>query len=246
MMTKQQGQRQRAVIAEILRVTQKTKTEFAGDIGVAAGVVRQWTMAKPREVPPEYRQRIAAFYGAAWDDSSKVSVAGDNKRRRFTRKSFENWRTLLTFRHRHRLGFPRIRRTNGKPWLDPKGQPFNKYGIEGFLTGRSVDVLCRTLAAAEGRGVESNSRRFFAVVESFLRWSQGIIEDFKLSDSKEIQDVYRVTKGSGVIESTGRLKYISMFSSVTKKPSGLHWRWKTNKNGGNVVIENGKRAFEYV
>jgi hypothetical protein len=218
-MTKKQRQ-SRAAVMEILRVTRITQKQFAEDIGEDARVVRQWTMgAKPRLVPPEYRERIAAFYGAVWNDKGNVYQAGSGEPRRFTRKSFEGRRTLLVFMHRNRCGFPRMRRTNGKPWTKPNGEPYHKNGIEDFLFSRSLDVLCRTLRAAEGRGGGNNSRRLFAVIASFLRWSQGIIEDFKLADSKEIQDVHRVLKRSGIIERTNQRKYIPMMKSVTTEIS---------------------------
>jgi hypothetical protein len=202
----------RAAIRQMLRVILKTQKQLAEDIGAQAAEVRQWTTV--RQVPEEHRKRIAAFYGAVWDDSGNVWQAGEQKRRKFTRKSFKSWRERLVELHKNSLGFP-----ISLPLLKPNGETHDKYNIEKFLIGKSVDVLCRTMSAAEDRRGENNSPRLFAVVESFLYWSQGIVEDFKLADSKHLQDVHHVTKRSGIIERTSQKKYLPMLKSVTQENS---------------------------
>jgi hypothetical protein len=232
---KQEPRKLRAAILEILRVTQKTKKQFSESIGAQPAEVRQWTMKPPRTVPVKYQKRIMAAYGAACDDSGKVWRVGSGKRLKFTWKSFTHWRTRLIFMHRNRRGFPRIRRYNGEILrYKESGLPISTRNIEGFLISDSVDVLCRTLEAARDKGGENNYRRLFAVVEDFLNWSQGIIKDFKLEESKHIQDVHSVIKKSGIIEPTGRAKYIAMSQSVVYQTPA-----KPPNYAANSIIEKG-------
>lgn len=223
-----------AAILEILAVTNRTPREFADDIGASASEVRQWLTV--REVPTEYRKRIMAFYGAEWDDAG-LCQAGTGKRRQFTRKAFEDWRGRLVDLHKGRLGFPLPFLDKGKPVLKPNGERHDRYNIESFLIARTVDALGRTLMAAEDRRGKNNFRRLFAVCESLLHWQQGIVKDFKLSDSKQIQDAYLKTDYK-TRETTAFRKYTSLLTSVTDKPADRHWRFKRDKTGGKFEIVN--------
>ena len=185
-------------------MTKRTQLEFADDIGATPGEVRQWTSV--RAVPAEYRRRIMAATGAEWDESGKVWQAGSGKRRQFTRKSFLDWRERLISIHQKRFGFQ-------QPFLKPNGERYDRYNIEVFLNGRVKSIISRTMAAAEDRGGKNNYRQLFAVLESLIHWSQRIVKDFKLSDSKHIQDVHRISK-SGVLESTHQEKYIRLMQSI--------------------------------
>lgn len=201
---KRKQPKSRTAILEILRVTGKTQKQFAEDIGAEAGEVRQWTTV--RTVPAEYRRRIMAATGAEWDESGKVWQAGGGKRRQFTLKSFVDWRERLISLHHKRLGFQ-------QPFLKPNGERYDRYNIEVFLNGRVKSIIGRTMAAVEDRGGMNNYRRLFAVLESLIHWSQRIVKDFKLSDSKHIQDVHRISK-SGILESTHQEKYIRLMQSI--------------------------------
>lgn len=234
---------------KILAVTKKKPTQFAEDIGEKASVVRQWTMGKePREVPPEYQKRIMAFYGAEWDDAG-VRQAGSDRRRPFTRKSFEDWRERLISLHQKRLGFPLPFLDKGKPVLKKNGERYDQYNVESFLIALAFDALGRTLMAAEDRRGKNNFRRLFAVIESFLHWQQGIVEDFndfKPSGYKQIQDAYLQTEvKNGIPETTEWEKYIRLLKSVADKPLDRYWRFKRDKNGGKFEIVKADLALNY-
>jgi len=245
---KRKQPKSRAAVLKILAVTNKTATQFAEDIGAEAGEVRQWTTV--RDVPVEYRKRIKAFFGVEWD-ASGLRQAGGGRRRPFTWKSFEDWRKRLVSMHQNRLGFPTLPANflAVKPLpVKPNGERYDQYNIESFLIARALDAVGRTLNAAEDRGGTNNPRRLFAVIESLFHWQQRIVEDFKLSNSKKIQDAYvqNPLGKDGRLGVIRREKYIRLMKSVTDEPSGRQWRYKTDKSGSNVVIENGKRAFEEI
>jgi len=218
-MTKKQIQLRtsRAAIRELLRVTNRTQREFAEDIGATPGEVRQWTSV--RLVPVEYRRRIMAAMGAEWDESGKVWQAGNIKRHKFTPESFDNWRERLIEMHRHRAGF----QLNPHNVKKPNGERHDQYNIEDFLNGRAIDIISRTMAAAEDRRGKNNYRRLFAVLESLIHWSQGIVKDFKLSDSEHIQDVYRIPKKSGIIAKSNQEKYIRLLQSIIDPPAAPNY-----------------------
>ena len=207
---KQKQRKSRAAILEILRVTEKTRKQFAEAIGAEAGEVRQWTMNPPRGIPPEHQRRIMAYYGAVWDDAGNVWQAGGGQRRRFTLKSFEGWRERLIEMHKHRAGFP----LNPYNAAKPNGERYDQFNIEAFLNGRVKDVIGRTMAAAEDRRGENNYRRLFAVLESLIHWSEGIVKDFKLSESKHIQDVQIVDSQGGRHSPKNKVRKIHSSASI--------------------------------
>jgi hypothetical protein len=169
-----------------------------------------------------------ASTGAEWDESGKVWQAGSRKRRKFTPVSFDGWRGRLIEMHKHRAGFQQ----NPYNAVKPNGERYDRYNIEVFLNGRVKSVIGRTMAAAEDRGGENNYRRLFAVLESLIHWSQGIVKDFKLSESKHIQDVHRVPQKNGVLGNTNREKYIRLMQSIIDQDAGPHY-------DANPVIEKG-------
>jgi hypothetical protein len=202
-------------IVKILTITQKTSTQLADDIGEDGGVVRQWVMKDNRKVPEEYRRRIAAFYGAEWDDDGELFEAGSGYRKKFSRKTFDDWRSILVSKWEDRAGFPK---TPSYLTKKPNGEPYDKFALEGFLIAKASDTLHRILAAAENRRGTDNYRRLFAVIESFLHWQENVLGDFRLTNAKEIQALHSIIR-SGIIESTNVRKYISMMRSVTAPPA---------------------------
>ncbi|MDR3573852.1 MAG: hypothetical protein P4L50_08325 [Anaerolineaceae bacterium] len=229
---KKKQRKSQAAILEILRVIRKNQKEFAEGIGAEPGEVRQWTMTFPRPVPVEYQRRIMGYCGAVWDDSGSVWQAGGG-RRRFTRKFFADWRERLIEMHKNRAGFPK----NPYSVAKPNGERYDRFNIEDFLSGRVRDVIERTMAAAEDRRGENNHRRLFAVLESLIHWSEGIAKDFKLSDSKHLQDVHRETKRSGIIEKTNKEKYIRPIQSIVDPPAAPTY-------DAELIIEKSSRRHD--